>query len=523
MTPKSLLRLHESACFARAYPVSRGQLEQACRTLSSFARRPGLARHAEALADSGIAGTPIHYRFFWPMARWLASRYPRLLTIDWREDEFTGRLEAAIPYLVTPAEAEAVRRAELSARDAIDRLRAPRETDASFLIARIGALPGGDFVREATHDALDVAYRVSGDDSGPSRTHAVFDGAPFAFRSGPPSRERPDLAAELQRPPRHVRELPERAGRQLLDLAREAMVTRSRDLDAFSHGDPRDVRLIDDGDGLAFALMGVVPERRSFLPAVYGALTLRNGVPIGYVQLDVLFRNAEVSYNTFETFRGGEAGFVFTRLLAACRHLFGVETFSIEPYQLGRRNEEGIASGAWWFYARFGFRPREPAVARLAASELSKRSKNAAYRSGRGVLLRLAEAHMFWPADGNARAVVTPYAAVGLAVGRALALASGADREAALDACEARAGQRLRVRSTHRWSPGERLWWRRWSPLIDLLPGIERWPARWREALVAVVRAKGGRREDDYVRLFDAHPRLASAAVTIGTRRSRVG
>jgi len=130
---------------------------------------------------------------------------------------------------------------------------------------------------------------------------------------------------------------------------------------------------------------------------------------------------------------------------------------------------------------------------------------------------------MFWPADGNARAVVTPYAAVGLAVGRALALASGADREAALDACEARAGQRLRVRSTHRWSPGERLWWRRWSPLIDLLPGIERWPARWREALVAVVRAKGGRREDDYVRLFDAHPRLASAAVTIGTRRSRVG
>ena len=341
MTPKSLLRLHESACFARAYPVSRDQLLQAGRTLSSFARRSDLARNAEALADSGIAGTPIHYRFFWPMARWLAGRYPRLLTIDWREDEFAGRLAAALPYLVTPAEAEAVRRAELSARDAIDRLRAPRETDASFLIARIGALAGGDLVKESTHDALDVAYRIAGDDRGPSRTHAFFAGAPFALRSGPPSRVRPDLAAELQHPPRRIRELPARAVRRLIDLAREAMVTRSRDLDAFSHGDPRDVRLIDDGDGLAFALIGVVPERRSFLPAVYGALTLRNGVPIGYVQLDVLFRNAEVSYNTFETFRGGEAGFVFTRLLAACRHLFGVETFSIEPYQLGRGDRVG--------------------------------------------------------------------------------------------------------------------------------------------------------------------------------------
>jgi hypothetical protein len=524
MTPKSLLRLHESACFTRAYPVGRDQLEKACRTLSSFARRRDLARHAEALADSGIAGTPIRYRFFWPMARWLAVRYPRLLTIDWREDEFSGRLGAALPYLVTQAEAEAIRRGELSARDAIDRLRAPRETDASFLIARIGALPGGDLVKEATHDAIDVAYRLAGDDNGPSRTHAFYDGAPFAFRSGPPSRMRPDIATELRHPPRSVRTLPVGAGRRLIDLAREAMVTRSRDLDAFSHGDPRDVRLIDDGDGLAFALIGVVPERRSFLPAMYGALTLRNGVPIGYVQLDVLFRNAEVSYNTFATFRGGEAGFVFTRLLAACRHLFGVTTFSIEPYQLGRGNEEGIASGAWWFYARFGFRPRDPAVARLAVAELSKRSKNPAYRSGRAVLLKLAGAHMFWPADRKApRAVVTPYAAVGLAIGKALAAVSGADREAALDLCEARAGQRLGVPSTRRWSRSERLWWRRWSPLIALIPGIERWPARWRRDLVATVRAKAGRREADFVHRFDAHPRLAAAVATIGARRSGVG
>jgi hypothetical protein len=377
-TARAVHRLHEAACRLRAYPEDESDLAAARRVLSGFARREDLRRHAEALADSGIAGTPIRYRFFWPMARWLAARYPKLLSIDWTEGEFAGRLGAALPSLVTQAEAEALRRRGLPVRDAIERLRGRSETDATFLVRRIEALPGGDAVREATHDALDVAYRLASGSAGPSRTHAVFEAAPFAFRKGPPARVRPDLRREITRPPRAVRSLGTRTGARLVDLAREAMVTRSRDLDAFAHGDPRDVRLVDDGDGFAFALIGVLPERRLFLPAVYGALALRNGVPIGYVQLDVLFGNAEVSFNTFETFRGGEAGFVFGRLLSAAHHVFGVTSFSIEPYQLGRGNHEAIVTGAWWFYARFGFLPRDPSVLRLARRELHRRAQRVA-------------------------------------------------------------------------------------------------------------------------------------------------
>src|SRR5258705_8134165 len=140
------------------------------------------------------------------------------------------------------------------------------------------------------------------------------------------------------------------------------MVTRSRDLDAFAHGDPRDVRLVDDGDGLSFALIGVLPGRRLFLPAVYGALSLRNGVPIGYVQFDVLFGNAEVSYNTFETFRGGEAGVVFFPLLSAGRRLFGGRSFLIEPYQPRAGNEERVLSRAWGVFAPIGVKAKDPAV-----------------------------------------------------------------------------------------------------------------------------------------------------------------
>ncbi len=519
MTPKQLMRLHEAACRLRAYPRTRRELGSALRVLSTFHRRRDLARNAEALANTGIAGTPNRYRFFWPMARWLASRHPRLLTIDWSDDEFVARLKAALPSLVTVPEAEALRRADLHPRKALRRMRG-RMTDAAFVIERIAALPGDDFTRETTHDALDLPYRLERSPSGPSRTRAFFGGAPFALRKGPPDRSRPDLAAALRIPPRRVRALTARDGARMIDLAREAMVTRSRDLDAFAHGDPRDVRLIDDGDGLAFGLIGVVPERRLFLPAVYGALTLRNGVPIGYVQIDVLFGNAEISYNTFETFRGGEAGFVFGRLLAAVRSIFSVRTFSIEPYQLGRGNDEGIESGAWWFYARFGFRPRDPATVRLAGRELRRRAADPEYRSGRAVLVRLAQAHTFWPGAGH-DAVVTPIASIGFAIARHLAR-RGVNRESAMEACEARAARRLGVRAVERWSPAERSWWRRWAPMIDALPGLDRFTTGDRRSLVAIVRAKAGRRETEFVRAFDAHPRLASAILALGSGRRGV-
>src|SRR5258708_11776048 len=61
------------------------------------------------------------------------------------------------------------------------------------------------------------------------------------------------------------------------------MVTRSRDLDVFSYADRNDVSLVDCGQGLQFVAFGAIPERRLLLEAVYGFLTLKNGVPIGYV------------------------------------------------------------------------------------------------------------------------------------------------------------------------------------------------------------------------------------------------
>jgi len=51
------------------------------------------------------------------------------------------------------------------------------------------------------------------------------------------------------------------------------------------------------------------------------------------------------------------------------------------------------------------------------------------------------------------------------------------------------------------------------------MPGLDAWSAAEKLALAAVIRAKGGRRESDFVARFDAHPRLGAALVSLSRRR----
>ena len=67
------------------------------------------------------------------------------------------------------------------------------------------------------------------------------------------------------------------------------------------------------------------------------------------------------------------------------------------------------------------------------------------------------------------------------------------------------------------WEPAEREAWSRWAPIVLLL-GIDDWSEIERRALVGVVRAKGGRRESEFVARFDAHERLRVALRALAER-----
>jgi hypothetical protein len=519
-TAKQVAELHELLLFARAYPDDPALLALVEWMLARFGRRADLRRFRRRLDDSGIATTDIRYPFFFPTALRLAERHPRRLHVDWPAWEKKGELEGILHLLVPYAETPAIDEFVLQPRQWVELFRGPQEADGAFLAKRFGAMAGDSFVRETSYDRLSPALRLAGDATTPSRTTAKAPVDRIVFQDRPLDHARPDLARAVRAIPVGVRELDRTESARYIELARDAMVTRSRDLDAFSWADPEDVRLVACDDGLAFALLGVAPERRLMLESVYGALTLKNGVPIGYVLVSALFGSAEIAYNVFETYRGAEAAPVFARVLALAHRLFGARTFSIDPYQLGHfGNHEGLHSGAWWFYAKLGFWPRDPEIVPIARRELAAQRRDPKHRTDLATLDRLASAHVFLSlgnAKGVALGALSP-GRVGERIARYLAEKVGASRERGLDDAERAAAKLCGAGPGAGWSAGERLAWRRWSPLLLAIPGIERWSAAERRAAAAVARAKGGRRESDFVHACDAHPKLRRALLGLAT------
>ena len=138
------------------------------------------------------------------------------------------------------------------------------------------------------------------------------------------------------------------------------------------------------------------------------------------------------------------------------------------------------------------------------------------HRSSLAVLKQLATANVYLDLGEQRDDVVgmLDLANVGSKITDLLATRFGSQREQGERTLAAEAATRLGVTNFRGWSSGEKLAWHRWSPLVALLSDLERWPAVDREALVQLVRGKGGRRELDYLQGFDRLGRLKKA-VTI--------
>lgn len=511
---RSVRRLHEVLLVLRAYPDAPDVLARAEKLLVSFGQRRDLRRFRAELADSGIAGTDTRYPFFAPTARRLIDRFGSRLRVDWATLGDPERLEGRLALLASYSETPGLDEWDMPLRKWVARLKGPKESDAEFLVRRLARLGPDAMARDTLYEELGLELILPAGEDTPSRTRELAPLAGPVFRTRPLDRGRPDIRAALRAKPRSVRACEPAEAAQLVELARDAMVTRQRDLDAFMHADARDVRRYAFDDGLEFIAIGVVPERRLMLESVYAFLTLHNGVPMGYVLASALFGSSELAYNVFDTFRGGEAGAIYGHVLTMARALFGSRDFTVYPYQLGGDgNSEGLKSGAWWFYQKLGFRPRDSGALALMEDELRRMQRRPGERSSIATLRKLARHNVYWH-FGRARDDVIgvfPLENVGLAITDMLAHRFGSERERGVETCAREAAALCGDVAWRAWSREEQLWWRRWAPLVVALPGISQWSASELAGLVACVRAKGGTRESDFVRLLDGHRKLRAA------------
>jgi hypothetical protein len=176
---------------------------------------------------------------------------------------------------------------------------------------------------------------------------------------------------------------------------------RYRELHGFTYGDPNRVLRADLGRGVEVYVCGVPPEHRLPLRAYHAGMFFKNAVPIGYIECLTLFEHMEAGFNLYYTFREGETAWLYARLLHLFQQLLEVTCFAIDPYQIGRHNDEAIESGAFWFYRKLGFRPASPDAVRLLQNEESKIRNNPTHRTPPRVLKQLAESRMIYEVPGS--------------------------------------------------------------------------------------------------------------------------
>jgi hypothetical protein len=271
--------------------------------------------------------------------------------------------------------------------------------------------------------------------------------------------------------------------------------------------------------GIQIVLIGMLPENRYLLECEYGYLMLKNGVVVGYGTGTGLFGSCQVAFNLFPTFRGAETTELYAAVLATFHRLFAADTFSVDSYQIGADNDEAIDSGAWWFYARMGFRPRDSAARKLADAELRK-ARNKGYRSSKSTLRELAHYPLYFSLAGKRKDVLPMVCTDTLSLGVLdyISKRFGSRREEGARRCAQELADALGIASNAEWSGTEQLMWHRLGPVIAAITDVASWPKADRAALVEVIRAKGGVRELPYLALFDAHKRLRRAVAAFAAR-----
>ncbi len=530
----SLLRFHEALLFLRAFPQAPAVVPAVERALQTVhikveaLRRNGAEMAAfDTFEYSGVAGTEMEDTLSFDVARWLIRRLPGKIEVAWKNYEPGRELGNTVPRFVPFLEDDAFVEADTPWRQWLEAAGGKRSNgkpaSPAWLMERFESLSMPELRKAELYDSLRMPLRWSLGNSPLTRTLQRVP-ARKVFYHGEPliGRKRVVLASELARRPPALKRLSRSKGQQIVESVREAMLVRYRELYGTSLADPNSVMQAEPGRGVTIYLWNLPPERRLPLRAYVAGMTLKNGVPVNYIEAIGLFEWMEVGFNTFYTFRGGEAGWIYAQVLRCLCQRMGTSCISVYPYQLGHDNDEAIQSGAFWFYYKLGFRPGRADLRKLAEGEEEKIAADPHYRTPARTLRRLAAGHVFYELAGDARRgrmadTWNRFSTreLGLGVNRRMA------RDFQGDAVKMREHARRKLEkvlgaTTDSWKLMEKGSFDNFALLLADIPEVRWWTRAEKDGLLAVIRSKSQPDEMAYLRNTQKHGRLRDVLLKRG-------
>jgi hypothetical protein len=522
---ESLIRAHDDLLFLRAFPQSEKVAELADSILASL--QPQVRQFADsgdaATFDdeqvSGIAGTTLANQWTFELARWLAHRYSGQVTAEWNVDERYRQLATVLPNCLPLLDDDSFVEADTPYLKWVENATGGQGRDLRWLVDSFKALPVSPLVRTSLYDSLGVTLHWDLRESPASRTLARRKVPKIYIHVEPLlQRKQVSLRDEMVAAPLKLKPLGRAPAQHVIDMARDVLSVRYRELQGTTCADAGHAFQADVGRGVQLFVWGLEAQWRLPLRGYYAGFTLKNGVPVNYFEAIGLFEWMEVGFNTFYAFREGETAWIYSKVLHALHQLAGVNCISVYPYQIGKDNEEAIKSGAFWFYRKLGFRPGRPDLLALAEREEGKIARDPELRTSARTLRKLAEDHMFFEFDRAAVGRWDSFSTrtLGLAVQRKMAAEFGGDAAKMRRQAASRLSRALGVKP-HGWTEREQWALMNFAVALSLVKDIARWTASEKQLLVAIIRAKAGRDETKYLRLLQRHDRLREAFLCIGS------
>ena len=523
-----LIRYHEALLFLRAFPLAAGLIAPVEKQLNTFHARierlHALGANMSAFDDfdtSGIAGTTMQDSLNFEAARWLIHCIPRAVEIAWDEYDDERAMGAVWPHFIPLLREDADVEANIPWRHWFGTARG-RMRDAEWLIRRFERIQQKNRAESRTvgdlYDSMRLPLRWHLKNLKLSRTRNWTRPRKFFFHTQQMiTRREVSLAEELSRPAPQLERLSRSDGDAVIEKIREVMLVRYRELYGTTLGDASSVRRADLGRGVVMHLWNLPPERRLPLRAYVAGFTLKNGVPINYIEAIGLCEWIEVGFNTFYTYRQGETAWIYAQALRCLCALTGAKTISVYPYQIGQNNDEALDSGAFWFYRKLGFRSGDRDLEKLARGEEEKISRSPRYRTPRRILKRLAEAHVFYELDGAQGRPWDKFSTrnLGLLANRRMAREFNGEMDRIRETSVKETARALRL-NHERWTDLERQSLGNWSLVLALIPGLERWAPEDKRAMSSIIRAQAGANEMHYLHLTQRHARLRAELLKLG-------
>ncbi len=382
-------RYHDSLLFLAAHPQSRELERRVAGELARLERFLKARRHARpiaAWADQGMAYVDIVTRFSHDATRWMLGHPHASVVLDSFDQPKAELIH--ILKLTLPSVERSETTADCSNHELMDALQVPPARRLPFVVQELSRHDGDPLLKDHLYDSLDVFLRIRA-------THGRFSKARnrLTMPRGTVHQQnivkKFDVAGLINTPLPAPRAMTPAERNEAILVLKNTMALTVRETDPCTYLEPGSLRIVDLERGLACAVFGMTPDRQLPLESYVGFTLFKNGLPVAYGGAWIFGPRAAFGMNIFEPFRGGESGTMMAQVLRTYRQTFQVDYFEVDAHQFGLDNADGIASGAYWFYHRHGFRSIDAALDALAAREKTRIERRPGYRSSEKTLLKL--------------------------------------------------------------------------------------------------------------------------------------